>query len=162
MQTDERLFRTLVPYMILLASGLLAFQDRLRRWVVKRSGGMDSPGRSEAWVVLPVFAASVYGGFFGAGLSIIVLAVLALVIDDTFTRLSALKQAIAFSVNIAAATFFLFSGRVVWPAALVMAMGALAGGVLGGLLAGRVHPETLRRVVVVIGVAVALIYFVRP
>ena len=160
-QTDERLFRTLVPYMILLASGLLAFQDRLRRWVVQRSGGADSQGRSEAWVVLPVFAASVYGGFFGAGLSIIVLAVLALVIDDTFTRLSVRKQAIAFSVNIAAATFFLFSGRVVWPAALVMAVGELAGGVLGGLLAGRIRPETLRRVVVVIGVTVALIYFVR-
>ena len=61
---------------------------------------------------------------------------LALVIDDTFTRLSALKQAIAFSVNIAAATFFLFSGRVVWPAALVMAVAPWPD-VLGGLLAGE-------------------------
>ena len=106
--------------------------------MVQRSGGADSQGRNEAWVILPVFAASVYGGYFGAGLSIIVLAVLALVIDDTFTRLSALKQAIAFSVNIAAATFFLFSGRVVrrrrwsWPLA--------RGRRRPRRLAGRAHP----------------------
>jgi hypothetical protein len=107
---------------------------------------------------VPVFFAAIYGGYFGAGLSVIVLAVLALVIDDTFTRLNALKQAIAFSVNVAAACFFLFSGRVVWPAALVMAVGALAGGVLGGWFAGRIQPQALRRVVVVIGVVVAVIY----
>jgi hypothetical protein len=160
LQTDERLFRALVPYLILLASGLLAFQDRLRGWVQARSRGAGSTegGVREAWVVAPVFVASIYGGYFGAGLSVIVLAVLALVIDDTFTRLNALKQAIAFSVNVAAALFFLFSGRVVWPAALAMAVGALAGGVLGGWFAGRVRPEMLRRVVVVIGVSVAVIY----
>ena len=91
----------------------------------------------------------------------IVLAVLALVIDDTLTRLNGLKQAIAFSVNVAAAIFFLFSGRVVWPAALVMMVGALLGGVIGGRLASRIKPETLRRVVVTIGVAVSIIYLVR-
>jgi hypothetical protein len=161
LQTDERLFRSLVPYLLLLASGLLAFQDRLRRWVARRDSRPGSQGRHELWVILPVFVASIYGGYFGAGLSVIILAVLALVVDDTFTRLNALKQAIAFSVNVAAAAFFLFSGRVVWSAALVMAAGALAGGVLGGLVAGRVRPETLRRIVVVIGVAVALIYLAR-
>ena len=161
LQTDERLFRTLVPYLILLASGLLAFQDRLRRWVQARSRGAGeaSDGLHEAWVVAPVFVASIYGGYFGAGLSVIILAVLALVVDDTFTRINALKQAIAFSVNVAAALFFVFSGRVVWPAAVVMAVGALAGGVLGGWFAGRIRPEMLRRVVVAIGVIVAVIYF---
>ena len=64
-------------------------------------------------------------------------------------------------VNIAAAIFFVFSGKVVWPIALVMALGALAGGVLGGRLAGRIKPELLRRLVVAIGVIVAIIYLVR-
>jgi len=90
-----------------------------------------------------------------------VLAVLGLVIDDNLTRLNALKQAVAFCVNVAAALFFLFSGQVVWLAAGVMAVGAIAGGLLGGRLAGRIKPETLRAVVVVIGVAVSLIYFIR-
>ena len=72
-----------------------------------------------------------------------------------------MNTAIALSVNVAAALFFLFSGRVVWSAALVMGVGALIGGALGGKLAGRIKPATLRRVVVVIGVSVAVIYLVR-
>ncbi len=85
-------------------------------------------------------AASRAGGslrrLFGAGLSVIVLAVLGLTLDDTLTRLNGLKQAIAFSVNIAAAIFFLFSGQVVWPARLRWRSEALVGGALGGRLAG--------------------------
>ena len=61
----------------------------------------------------------------------------------------------------AAAVFFVFSGQVVWPAAAVMAGGALLGGALGGRLAGRVKPSTLRWIVVSIGVIVSVIYFVR-
>jgi uncharacterized membrane protein YfcA len=72
-----------------------------------------------------------------------------------------LKQVIAFSVNVAAAIFFLFSGQVVWLAAIVMAVGALIGGALGGRLAGRVKPSSLRRIVVTIGVIVGIIYLVR-
>jgi uncharacterized membrane protein YfcA len=87
--------------------------------------------------------------------------VLGLLLDDTLTRLNALKQSVSFSVNIAAAIFFVFSGQVVWVAALVMAVGALTGGVLGGRLAGRIKPATLRWIVVVIGIVVAVIYLVR-
>lgn len=159
LNTSERLFRELVPWLILLACGLLASQERVRRWVNGRAG--RQPQREQPWVILPVFAAAIYGGYFGAGLSVIVLAVLALVYDDTLTRLNGLKQAIAFSVNVAAAGFFLFSGRVVWQAAVVMAIGALIGGALGGRLASRIAPATLRRAVVGIGVVVALIYLVR-
>ncbi len=163
LNTSERLFSQLVPWLILLACGLLAMQDRVRRWVASRSSQQERPAnaRESAWVVLPVFAAAVYGGYFGAGLSVIILAVLALVFDDTLTRLNGLKQALAFSTNVAAALFFVFSGRVVWQAAAVMAVGALIGGALGGRLASRVRPVTLRRVVVSIGVVVALIYLVR-
>jgi uncharacterized membrane protein YfcA len=77
------------------------------------------------------------------------------------TRLNALKQAVAFSVNVAAAIFFLFSGQVIWSAVLVMAVGALIGGVLGGRLAGRIKPSTLRWTVVGIGVVISIIYFMR-
>jgi hypothetical protein len=161
LNTSEKLFQQLVPWLILLASLLLALQDRVRRWVVRRLEHHGSGSGHELLVVLPVFAASIYGGYFGAGLSVILLAVLALVIDDTLTRLNALKQITAFSVNVAAAAFFVFSGRVVWPAAAVMAGAALLGGMVGGTFAGRIQPESLRRVVVVVGVTVALIYLVR-
>jgi uncharacterized membrane protein YfcA len=94
-------------------------------------------------------------------LSVIVLAVLGLTLNDSLTRLNALKQAIAFSVNTAAAIFFVFSGNVIWPVALVMAVFALIGGNLGGRLAGRIKPSTLRKLVVAIGFTVSIIYFVK-
>jgi uncharacterized membrane protein YfcA len=161
LRTGERLFRELVPYLILLASVLLAIQDPVRAWLVRRLGEGHSGTRMEKISWLPVGLASIYGGYFGAGLSVIVLSALGLTLEDTLTRLNALKQAVAFSVNVAAAIFFLFSGQVIWAVALVMAVGALIGGVLGGKLAGRVKPSTLRWTVVTIGVLISIIYFVR-
>ena len=160
LNTGERMFRALVPFLILLASVLLMVQDRLRAWVFSHSGAVAG-AVPDIWMVLAVGAAAVYGGYFGAGLSVIVLAVLGLVLEDSLTRLNALKQAIALSVNLAAAIFFVFSGQVVWRMALVMAVGALAGGVLGGRLAGRIQPLLLRRIVVTIGILVSVIYWVR-
>jgi uncharacterized membrane protein YfcA len=165
--TTEKAFRRLVPFLILLASALLAVQEPLRRWLLRRLGAhpasdASTPGRArEGLVVLPVFAASVYGGYFGAGLSVIVLAALGLVVEDTLTRLNATKQAIGFAANAAAAVLFLFSGQVYWPAAAVMLVAAVAGGWLGGRLAGRVRPTTLRAVVVTVGVVVGVVYLVR-
>ena len=160
LNTKESAFRALVPFLILLASGLLAVQNPLRAWILRRSDYTGSTTASEKWSMLPVGLAAIYGGYFGAGVSVIVLAVLGLMIDETLTRLNALKQAISFSINIAAAVFLLFSGQVLRPVALVMAGGALIGGALGGRLAGRIQPATLRWTVVVIGILVATIYLV--
>lgn len=161
LHTGEKLFRNLVPFLILLASGLLAIQDPVRAWLTRRLKQHQSGTGLEKWSWLPVGLAAVYGGYFGAGLSVIVLSVLGITLEDTLTRLNALKQLIGFSANVAAAVFFIFSGPVVWTVALVMAAGALLGGTLGGRLAGRVPPSTLRWMVVSIGVTVAIMYFVR-
>jgi uncharacterized protein len=161
LHTSDHTFRRLVPYLILLAVALLFFQDRLRNWVTGRASETGETTVHEAWSIAPVIPAAIYGGYFGAGVSVMVLAVVGLVLEDSLTRLNALKQAISFSINIAAAVFFLFSGQVVWPAALVMAVGALAGGAAGGRLAGRIKPSTLRRIVTFVGLVVAAIYFVR-
>lgn len=157
LQTGEKLFNQLIPYLILLASILLAIQEPVRAWLLKRSHVSNLEKIS--W--LPVGIASIYGGYFGAGLSVIVLSALGLTIEDSLTRLNALKQAVAFAVNTAAAIFFLFSGHVLWTVALVMAIGSLIGGSLGGKLAGKIKPSTLRWTVVTIGVIVSVIYFVR-
>jgi uncharacterized membrane protein YfcA len=160
LKTGERVFGSLVPFLILLASGLLAIQEPVRSWISRRGGKTTTTTVRETWAALPVGMAAIYGGYFGAGLSVIVLSVLGLMIDDSLTRLNASKQAIALSVNLAAAAFFLFSGQVIWPVALVMAVGAFAGGILGGRLAGRVKSALLRGIVVGIGVVVAVIYLI--
>lgn len=161
LRTGEKLFRDLVPFLILLASLLLAIQDPVRGWLTRRLGQGVSGDHLSKWSWLPVGLAAVYGGYFGAGLSVIVLAALGVTLEDNLTRLNALKQLIGFVTNVAAAVFFLFSGQVVWLAAGVMAVGALIGGSLGGRLAGRVKPSTLRWIVVSIGVLVSVLYFIR-
>jgi uncharacterized protein len=169
LNTGEKVFRQLVPFLILLASLLLAISDPLRAWMLRRiskSGASAADKAASAatvavWGVLPVGLAAIYGGYFGAGVSVIILAVLVLVLGDSLTKLNALKQVISFSTNVAAAVFFVFSGNVVWPVALVMMVCALVGGTLGGRLAGRIKPATLRWVVVVIGVVVAVYYFIK-
>jgi uncharacterized protein len=160
LNTGERLFRTLVPFLILLASALLAVQDPVRKWLTRNTH--RAPGAaSNSLTALPIALAAVYGGYFGAGLSVIVLAVLGLTFEDSLTRLNALKQSVSFAVNTAAAIFFLFSGQVYWWVALVMAAGALAGGALGGRLAGMIKPVLLRWIVVVIGTIVGVVYLIR-
>lgn len=161
LHTDAHVFRKIVPYLILLAVALMAGQDRVRRWITRSSGKTDNVTLHDAWAIVPIIPAAVYGGYFGAGVSVIVIAALGVVIEDSLIRLNALKQALSFSINIAAAIFFLFSGQVVWSVALVMAVGALAGGALGGRLAGRVSPLMLRRIVIIIGSVVAAIYLIR-
>lgn len=161
LHTDDQIFRKLVPYLIIMAVVLMSVQDRVRSWLTRSAGRSEKVTLHDAWSILPIIPAAVYGGYFGAGASVIVIAALGVVIEDSLIRLNALKQVLSFGINIAAAIFFLFSGHVVWSAALVMAAGALAGGALGGRLAGRISPRMLRRIVIIIGSAVALIYLIR-
>lgn len=157
---SERSFRTLIPYLILMATTLLAMQDWIRRRLAAHAGHQKR--QHSVWFVsVPVGLAAIYGGYFGAGLGVIVLAVLGLVLEDSLTRLNALKQIIALAVNLSAAVYFLFSGQVLWPVAAVMAVGALIGGSIGGRVAGRVRPVTLRRIVITLGYAVAIVYLVK-
>jgi len=158
--SGERLFSEVIPWLILLATLLMAVGEPLNQWL-SRFQLNDTTTNREVLSAIPVALASVYGGYFGAGLSVIILAVLASFLHDSLTRLNALKQAIALAANIAAAIVFVFSGQVVWLVAVVMAACALLGGAVGGKLAGRLNPVVLRWVVVIIGLAVSIYYFLK-
>jgi hypothetical protein len=153
-RTSEKIFESIVPALVLLACGLLAIQDRVRALLQRRSTRIPL-----AWAVAPVFLAAIYGGYFGAGLSVVFLAMIGLAIDDNLTRLNGLKQAMSLVTNVAAALFFAATARIVWPAAAAMAVGSLLGGAVGGRLASVVRPWTLRAIVIAVGVLLAA-YFV--
>lgn len=159
--SGERVFSALVPYLILLASALLALQDPIKRWLARRLEAHAARGLDERWAVLPIGLGAVYGGYFGAGLGVIMLATLGITLDDTLNRLNATKQLLSLVINFAAALYFAFAAPVWWPVAGVMAIGALAGGALGGRLASRVKPTTLRYTVVAIGFCVGFYYLLR-
>jgi uncharacterized protein len=156
--TPERIFRDIVPLLLLVACALLAFQERLRKLVPVRHVAVPGDGnpRTSPLLAGAVFVSTVYGGYFGGGLGIVVLATLSLLLDDHIVRLNALKQVISAVSNVVAAAFFVMSGRVVWSLVLVMAPAALFGGVLGGRLVRVLNPVVLRSVIVTAGVVVAI------
>lgn len=158
LHTNEVLFNALIPYLLLLAAVLLGLQEQVRAWLLRR---ISSPAISEVGAIPLVFLAAVYGGYFGAGLSVILLAMLGMVLGESLTRLNGLKQILAFGVNVAAAAFFVVSGEVVWPVALGMAIASIVGGLLGGKFARAVNPLLLRRTVVLLAVVLAIIYWLR-
>jgi uncharacterized membrane protein YfcA len=160
LNSSDQVFDRLIPFLILLAAALLAFQDTLRSWLQRRQG--DKKGNiPEIWAVLPIALASIYGGYFGAGLGVIELAILGLFLKDNLTRLNALKQLLSLVVNVAASCFFLFSNQVYWSAAIVIAIGSLIGGLLGGKLARIISPSYLRWTVVILSIITATVYFLR-
>jgi uncharacterized membrane protein YfcA len=160
LNSSDKVFERLIPFLILLAAALLAFQDTLRSWLQRRQG--DENGHiPEIFAVLPIALASIYGGYFGAGLGVIKLAILGLFLKDNLTRLNALKQLLSLVVNVAASCFFFFSNQVYWSAAIVVAIGSLIGGLLGGKLARIISPSYLRQTVVILSIIIAIVYWLR-
>lgn len=154
--TPERFFRDLVPYLILGACLLFAAQPGLKK--MQRRDAAAPPNRLLLGV--SVFACALYGGYFGAGLGILLLAALGLALPDPLPRVNALKQALSLVINVLAGCFFAFSGKVEWQYVAVMSVTSLVGGNLGGRLVGRLNPIVLRYVVIVFGVAAAIRFFV--
>jgi uncharacterized protein len=156
--TSESLFRQIVPFLILAACLLLALQDRLRALIFKE--GTTHQSRM-VMQVGAIGASAVYGGYFGAGLGIMLIAVLGLFSALAINRLNAVKQLLQFAVNLSAASFLSFSGTIEWKVVAVMAPAALIGGNVGGRFAGSLKPKVLRTAVVAFGFVVAIVYLVR-
>ena len=152
--SSEDLFEAIVPFLILGSCALLAVQPALSRR--RRTTPAGEGAHRSVRLHLMTFAASVYGGYFGAGLGILLLAILALGIADNLQRLNALKGLLSLVVGVAAVAYFALFGPVEWGAAAIMAAAAFAGGQAGVVLARRLRAEVLRGVVVAFGVVVGV------
>jgi uncharacterized protein len=153
-------FKAVVPFLILVSCGALLAQGRLRLFLATRRAEREGPARDRPVEYVTLFLSSVYGGFFGAGLGIMLLAVLGLFSDDTWARLNARKQLLSLLISAVAATFLAFSGHVAWGLAGVMAVAGILGGFAGGRLVRVINPTVLRVVVVLFGIGVAIHYWV--
>jgi uncharacterized membrane protein YfcA len=153
--SSEKLFKAIVPFLVLFSAALLAAQPALKKLTRGPSRGGEHTVRLHAMN----FGAAVYGGYFGAGLGIMLLAVLGLSIDDELQRLNALKGLLSLVIGLVAAAYFAVFGPVQWDAAAVMAVTSLGGGQAGVLLARRLDDRVLRWVVVAFGTAVGIALF---
>jgi uncharacterized membrane protein YfcA len=165
LHTGEHGFTAAVPWLILLACLLLALQERVRSALLARAATRaEACGEARAaarWPWLLIGAGAVYGGYFGAGMSVVLLAALGIAYADPLPRLNALKQFLALAANLAAAIWLAWRARLDWPVVAVLAVSAALGGACGGQLAGRLSPFVLRRCVILLGVGIALIYLWR-
>jgi len=165
--TSESIFRRVVPFLILFATLIFASRNAITRWVQNRSGSTPahasetiSPAGYTLGVALQ-FMISLYGGYFGAGIGILMLTSLSVMGMSHIHKMNALKNTLAVAINSTAAVFFTLSGKVAWPIALLAAVGALIGGYGLGSYAKRIDQNTLRWGVVAAGVIVSAYMFVR-
>jgi uncharacterized membrane protein YfcA len=150
-------FQFIVPILIVGACVLVIAGPALKRRSLtrKRDG---AAGRRAVELKATVGLTGVYGGYFGAAQGVILLASLTALLPGDIQRANAFKNVLAGTANLAAAIVFVFTTRVAWPAALAIAVGAILGGQLGGLVGRRLTTTVFRIVIVVIG-AVAVLYF---
>lgn len=148
--TPGRAFDVVVPFLVIAASLLLAAQPRLKAAI---SG---EHGLHPAVLLLSVGAASVYGGYFGGGLGVILLAVLGLTLGSGIRVANAVKGGLSLLVNTVSVAVFALFGPVHWGLALAVAPATLVGGAVGGRFASGVNETALRRLVVAFGLAVGV------
>ncbi len=154
LHTSERVFRGIVPWLILFACALLVVQGPVARWVADRTGSGRS-GAVPVPLVLAQFLIAVYGGYFGAGIGILMLAAMAIFIPHGLQTANGLKVLFATLINGIAAVYFLVVGAVRLPEAGFMMVTSIAGGLAGARLAQRLPARLLRALVVAFGVVVA-------
>ena len=151
----DALFRRLVPGLILGATVLFILQEPLRRWRERKGTEGEvrpSLGEGSLWGLAGAhFLVSIYGGFFGAGMGILMLAELGFVGLTNLHQMNGLKNFGAAFINLAAALTFIAAGLVFWRLAALMAVGSILGGWGGARLAQRIGQGAVRWVVVAVG-----------
>jgi len=160
-QLDESYFQRTVPYLILLATLLFMTQPFLSRWVGIGASHTTPSCSTIAWMVVFQFFVAIYGGYFGAGVGILMLSALSLMGFTDIHRMNALKTFLAACINTVAVLLFIACDKVVWPYALTMAVAAIIGGYFGAIGARRMNRTAVRWIVIAIGLSLSAYYFAK-
>jgi uncharacterized protein len=162
LHTPSATFSALIPYLLLVATLLFAFNGPIRGWL----GAMFAPGEHHSGrmpfaLIVAQLVIATYGGFFGGGIGILMLAALSLLGLDNIHEMNALKTLLASCINGIAVVTFIIAGAVVWPQAVVMLVGAVTGGYVGAATARKLDQRWVRRFVIAVGCAMTIYFFVR-
>jgi uncharacterized membrane protein YfcA len=160
-------FRHLVPWLILTAAVLFSVQPLLSRWLARnRVDEIDQPPKgirnsSLAGMVGLQFLISIYGGYFGAGIGILMLSGLGLMGLSDLHQMNGIKSVLGTAINAVAAVLFIVTAKVYWPFALAMMATSVAGGYLAAYYSRRIKSQYIRWLVCAIGFGLAAFYFTR-
>jgi uncharacterized membrane protein YfcA len=157
--TSEAAFTALVPLLVGGATALFAFSNHVKRWASRYTSRWAADGDGSAALRLVLFAPiAVYGGYFGAAMSVMLLAILSIGHAGDFRQINAIKNILSTVVSIIAVAIFVARGVVSWPHAVTVMIAASMGGYIGGRLV-RIMPQRLfRAIVITAGVGLSLIY----
>ena len=160
-RTSEKIFGELVPFLLLFATVLFLAGNAINRWIGANADPASAHPAHKGAAVLLQFGVAIYGGYFGAGIGILMLAALALIGHQDIARMNAIKTLLGALINSVAAAYFIWSGLVAWPEALAMTAGAGLGYYAGARIGTGIRPELVRRLVILIGLALSATFFWR-
>lgn len=155
--SEQETFEILIPFLILAATLLFAFGERLRRLIVETWSG----DRATGLLFAALFAFFIYGGYFGAGLGIVLLAIVQIMGFTSFHVANSLKNLLATFFTVVSILVFGVGGIIAWPEALTMMVGSAVGGYLGGRYARLINESYLRAGVIIFGFILTAVYLAR-
>jgi uncharacterized membrane protein YfcA len=158
--TPSHTFDRLVPFLVLFATGLFMVQETVQR-LLKTGGRTHSGARWLAGALAFQLLVALYGGYFGAGIGILMLAALGIMGLSDIHQMNALKNLLALCINGVAALYFVWMRMVSWPDVVVMAIGAIAGGLGGAGVARRLGRVAVRRIVIGVGLVTTVVLLYR-
>jgi uncharacterized membrane protein YfcA len=158
--TSDRTFSKLVPFLILFATVLFLGQGIFRRFAGLEDGGAGPSEPHAVWGAISFqFAVAVYGGYFGAGAGILMLATLGFIGLNNIHQMNTLKTILGSLINVVAAVWFMAASLIHWPRAGVMTVGALIGYFLGSHYAQRIQPKRVRQIITCVGFFLSAVTF---
>ena len=159
-------FKRVVPWLLLMATALFLLNAPLQRWLRAKRGaaaaeGEQEPTKPKPWGIAFQTLVAVYGGYFGAGIGIMMLAGLGLLGLKDLNRMNALKSLLALTCNVASVVWFIACGSVDWRLAGWLVVGSIPGYFLGSHFAQKIPALAVRILVAVIGLGIAASFFVQ-
>ena len=161
LKTGSAVFDFIVPWLLLLATVLFMGNGPVTRWLRRRQKDHDEPHQLKPWGVFMLACVAVYGGYFGAGIGIMMLATLGLLGLRDINQMNALKVVLALLMNFSAVVWFIMKGGVTWHWAWWLMAGSMSGYWLGSHLAQRIPAAWVRGIASLIGLAISIQLFVK-
>ena len=153
--SSNQAFSMVVPFLLLGATLVFLFGDRVRQWAAAKARDVSSEG------ALGLFGVALYGGYFNGGLGIVLLALFSLWGMTDLNRMNALKSGLSFLLSAISVAVFAVAGLVAWPQAIIMMLAATAGGYAGAPLARALPKPVVRRVIATVGFGMSAVFFWR-
>lgn len=155
------IFKKLIPYLLLLATGVFVFGESLRKWLKFLSKNTESRTPQLFYLVIIQLVIAIYGGFFGAGAGILMLAALTFFGFEGMSNINALKAFLGTCLNGISVILFMFAGLITWPQAMLMSVGGALGGYVIAHFARKIPPQIIHRFVSIVAVSMTTYFFLK-